>query len=96
MYMYHNNMRDSGLPLFVSLFPYSSHNPLPDMWLRNACSGQCPRCDAVLHELRDLAKVTRKSSAKTYTCQKSLAPAEGQILVTLYMEISGVYSGYHT
>jgi hypothetical protein len=25
---------------------------------------------SVLHELRDLAKVTRKSSAKTYTCQK--------------------------
>jgi hypothetical protein len=24
---------------------------------------------SVLHELRDLAKVTRKSSAKTYTCQ---------------------------
>jgi hypothetical protein len=24
---------------------YPSHNPLPDMCLHNACSGQCPRCD---------------------------------------------------
>jgi hypothetical protein len=69
MYMYYNNMRDSGLPLFVSLFPYSSHNPLPDIWLRNACSGHVPGVTSVLHELRGLAKVTRKSSAKTYTCQ---------------------------
>jgi hypothetical protein len=38
-------MRKSGLLLFVSFFPYPSHNPLPDMCLRNACSGQCPRCD---------------------------------------------------
>jgi hypothetical protein len=28
--------------------------------------------------------------------KKSLAPAEGQILATLYMEITGVYSIYHT
>jgi hypothetical protein len=28
-----------------------------------------PGVTSVLHELRDLAKVTRKSSAKTYTCQ---------------------------
>jgi hypothetical protein len=61
-------MRDSGLPLFVSLFPSSSRNPLPDIWLRNACSG----VTSVLHELRDLAKVTRKNSAKAYTCQKSV------------------------
>jgi hypothetical protein len=27
------------------MFPYPSHNPLPDMCLHNACSGQCPRCD---------------------------------------------------
>jgi hypothetical protein len=29
-----------------------------------------PGVTSVLHELRDLAKVIRKSSAKTYTCQK--------------------------
>jgi hypothetical protein len=49
--------------------PYPFHNPLPDMCLHNACSGQCPGVTSVLHALRDLAKDTRKSSAKTYKCQ---------------------------
>jgi hypothetical protein len=35
----YNNMRDSGLLLFVSLFPYPFHNPPPHMCLRNAYEG---------------------------------------------------------
>jgi hypothetical protein len=40
----------------------------------------------MLHELRYLAKVTRKSSAKTYTCQKNL-PGRGLTKVEKYCPI---------
>jgi hypothetical protein len=36
---YYNNMRDSGLLLFLSLFPYPFHNTHPHMGLRNAYEG---------------------------------------------------------
>jgi hypothetical protein len=34
-----NNMRHSGLLLFLLLFPYPYHHPLPHMCLRNAYEG---------------------------------------------------------
>jgi hypothetical protein len=47
--------------------------PLPQPAPRRAyitrVAVNAPGLTSVLHELRDLAKVTRKSSAKTYTCQ---------------------------
>jgi hypothetical protein len=59
--MYYNNMRNSGLPLFVSLFPNSSPTTRSQTYGYVTCVAvNVPGVPSVLHELRDLAKATQK------------------------------------
>jgi hypothetical protein len=86
MYMYYNNMRDSGLPLCLC-------SPTPPTTRSQTCgyvtrvAVNVPGVTSVLHELRDLTKVTRKS-AKTYTCQKCLCTDDYSTVDYLKMAIT--------
>jgi hypothetical protein len=64
---YYNNMRDSGLLLFVSLFPYPLRSQTCAYVMRVAVN--VPGVTSMGHEVRE--GHTKKASSKTYTCQFS-------------------------
>jgi hypothetical protein len=70
-------MSDSGLLLFVSLFPYPFHNPLP-----------VPGVTSMLHEVREISKVTRKSERQDIYMSKNLCTLEMNVLIQVAMLMS--------